>query len=102
MPLLKHLRLLALGLALGWGLACGGGGGSTGGVSNPPPEPPVATSLVASSSTITLGTPVNLTPTFSGGTGKIGTSAGASDVTASATSGTAVTVTPGSTTTYYL
>jgi len=65
-------------------------------------DTPTATSLTAGASTITSGNSTTLTPTFSGGTGKIGTTAGGNDVTASATSGTAVTITPGSTTTYYL
>ena len=65
---------------------------------------PVATSLIAGSSTLTNGSSTSLTPVFSNGTGKIGTTAGGSQVTSSATSGTAVTVSPpsGATTTYYL
>lgn len=63
---------------------------------------PAATSLTAGSSTISNGSSTTLTPVFSNGTGKIGTTSGGSDITASATSGTAVTVTPTATTTYYL
>lgn len=51
----------------------------------------LAASLVPSTATPLYGASVNLTPTFSGGTGMIGsTGAGSFDVTASATSGTAV------------
>ena len=63
---------------------------------------PVATSLTAGAASITNGDSTTITPTFSNGTGKIGTTAGGSDLTASATSGVAVTVSPTSTTTYYL
>ena len=63
---------------------------------------PVATSLTAGAASITNGGSTTLTPTFSNGTGKIGTTSGGSQVTASATSGTPVTVSPTSTTTYYL
>lgn len=56
---------------------------------------PVATSLVASEANPLRGGSVTLTPTFSNGTGKVGTTgSGSSNVTASATSGTAVTSGP--------
>jgi N-acetylneuraminic acid mutarotase len=95
----KSLSSIALASLVAFTLACGGGGGggSSGGSSNPPPaDPPVATSLVAASSTVTSGTPVNLTPTFSGGSGVI------TPGNLPATSGTAVSVTPTATTTYTL
>ncbi|MEZ0120747.1 MAG: hypothetical protein SGVNAXEH_000893, partial [Holophagaceae bacterium] len=44
-------------------------------------DTPTATSLTAGASTITSGNSTTLTPTFSGGTGKIGTTAGGNDVT---------------------
>jgi hypothetical protein len=49
---------------------------------------PVATSLVGSTATPAYGATITLTPTFSGGSAKIGSfGAGSSDITASATSG---------------
>ena len=95
----KSFPPIALAILVAFAIACGGGGGggSSGGSSNPPPaDPPVATSLVAASSTVTSGTPVNLTPTFSGGSGVI------TPGNLPATSGTAVSVTPTATTTYTL
>ena len=67
--------------------ACSGGGGGT-------PNP--ITSFVASSETIVSGQSVNLTATFTSGTGVIDNGVG------SVTSGVAVSVTPASTTTYTL
>jgi len=66
--------------------ACSGGGGT--------PSP--ITSFVASSETIVSGQSVNLTATFTSGTGVIDNTVG------SVTSGVAVSVTPASTTTYTL
>ena len=63
---------------------------------------PVATSLTPGASSITSGSSTTLTPTFSDGTAKIGTTAGGDQITSSITSGTAVTISPTSTTTYYL
>jgi hypothetical protein len=52
---------------------------------------PVATSLIPAKGTITVGGSTTLTPVFSNGTGEIGSSGvGSSDVTASASSGVAV------------
>lgn len=67
--------------------ACSGGSGGT-------PSP--ITSFVASSTTIGVGQSVNLTATFTSGTGVIDNGVG------SVTSGVAVSVTPASTTTYTL
>jgi hypothetical protein len=56
---------------------------------------PVASNLTASTTTPLFGATVTLTPTFSNGTGTIGTTgAGSRDITASATSGTATAPTP--------
>lgn len=82
-------------------LACGGGGG--GSSTPPPPANPTIGTFTASASQIFRNETSQLTGVFSNGTGKIG-SAGtnSSQVTASATSGTAYPVTPQSTTTYTL
>ena len=54
-------------------------------------EVPVATSLVAAKTTITTGSSTTLTPAFTGGLGKIGTTGpGSFDLTPSATSETAI------------
>ena len=63
---------------------------------------PVATSLVLGSATITSGNSTTLTPTFSNGTIKIGTSLDASDITTSATSGQSLSISPTINTTYYM
>ncbi len=56
---------------------------------------PIATSLVCSSTTPPYDSTINLTPTFSGGTGTVGsTGTGSSDITASAVSGNPFTTPP--------
>ena len=65
--------------------------------------PPQISAFTASASQSWSGQPVQLTPTFSGGTARIGSSGpGSSQVTASATSGVALSVAPTAATTYTL
>jgi len=80
---------VALSVCLGCVIGCGGSGSSG-------PPPPTITSFVASPATITLGGSATLTGVFSNGTGVI------TPGNLSATSGTAVSVSPAANTTYTL
>ena len=83
--------VMALGVVLTGFIGCGGSSNST-----PPPPAASITSFTASAATITVGQSTTLTGVFANGTGVI------TPGNLPATSGTAVTVTPATTTTYTL
>jgi hypothetical protein len=83
---------VALSVCLGFVAGCGGSGNST----PPPPPAPTITSFVANPATVAVGGSSSLTGVFSNGTGVI------TPGNLAATSGTAVSVSPATTTTYTL
>lgn len=81
----------------------GAGGSATATTTVTVVPPPQIAAFTASSSQSWSGQPLQLTPTFTGGTARIGTSGpGSSQVSSNAASGAAVTVTPAAATTYTL
>ncbi len=78
------------------------GGNASGSASATVVAMPTISGFSVSPTSVTAGNAATLSYTFTGTSAKIGTSAGASDVAASVTSGGTTNVAPGSTTTYHL